>query len=233
LSWNWSKVFRFLVIALLPLTILVIVLMMLSNILLPFLVGLGAAYLLDPLADRLERLRFSRIAATSIIAIGVFLVLALVLLILLPPLATQTAQLAAELPGYVEGLRDRVLPAITRLMERFSVTSDLSATGLIKEQSGRAIAVGVDWASGLLQSSVAFLNLISLLIVTPIVTFYMLRDWDRMIAKVQSLVPPDHRQTYEKLGDQIDEVLAGFIRGQGLVCSFLAVLWRVTRDSNR
>ncbi|MEZ5935534.1 MAG: AI-2E family transporter [Alphaproteobacteria bacterium] len=221
----WSKVLRFLVIAMLPLTLMVLGLILLRDILFPFLVGMAAAYMLDPAADRLERMRFSRLAATSIIAIVVFLVLSLVVLILLPPLADQSARLAAELPSYVEGLRDRLLPALTSLIERFSLGTDLSATGMIKEQSGKAIEVFVGSVTGLLQSGVALLNLVALMFVTPIVTFYMLRDWDRMTASIRDLVPPDHLSSFDHLSDQIDEVLAGFIRGQGLVCTFLALFY--------
>ncbi len=221
----WGKMTRFLVVAMLPLAILVLGLILLRDILFPFLVGMAAAYMLDPAADRLERMRFSRIAATSIIAVAVFIVLALVVLILLPPLADQSARLAAELPDYVEGLRDRLLPALTSLAERFSLGTDLSATGMLKEQSGQAIGVVVSWVTGLLQSGVALLNLVALMFVTPIVTFYMLRDWDRMTASIRGLVPPDHLDSFDQVGAQIDEVLAGFIRGQGLVCSFLALFY--------
>ena len=220
-----SKVLRFVVIAMLPLTLMVLGLILLRDILFPFLVGMAAAYMLDPAADRLERMRFSRLAATSIIAVAVFLVLALVVLILLPPLADQSARLAAELPGYVEGLRDRLLPVLTSLIERFSLGTDLSATGMIKEQSGKAIEVFVSSVTGLLQSGVALLNLVALMFVTPIVTFYMLRDWDRMTASIRNLVPPDHLASFDRLSEQIDEVLAGFIRGQGLVCTFLALFY--------
>ena len=222
---SWSKVLRFAVIALLPLTIAILALILLSSILFPFLVGIAAAYLLDPLADRLERMRFSRVAATSLIATGLFLLLALIVLVLLPPLANQGAQLAKELPDYLEGLRDDILPILTQLVDRFSLATDLSATGMLKEQSGRAIEVFVTWVTSLLQSGVALLNLVALMFVTPIVTFYMLRDWDRMTAAIRNLVPPDNLSTFDHLGERIDEVLAGFIRGQGLVCTFLALFY--------
>ncbi|MDH3659618.1 MAG: AI-2E family transporter [Alphaproteobacteria bacterium] len=221
----WSKILRFALIALLPLALIVLGLTFLGSILFPFLVGMAAAYLLDPVADRLERMRFSRITATGIITVSFFLVLVLIVLILLPPLASQASQLAVELPGYLEGMRDRMLPALTQLIERFSLATDLAADGVLKEQFGKAINVFVSWIGGLLQSGVALLNLVALMFITPIVTFYMLRDWDRMIAVIRKLVPPDHLATFDHLGEKIDEVLAGFIRGQGLVCSFLALFY--------
>ena len=221
----WSRVLRFSVIALLPLGLIVLGLTLLGSILFPFLVGMAAAYLLDPFADRLERMRFSRSAATTVITSVFFLVLVLIVVILLPPLANQASQLAKELPGYLEGLRDRILPALSQLVERFSLATDLAADGMLKEQTGKAINVFVGWIGGLLQSGVALLNLVALMFITPIVTFYMLRDWDRMIATIRKLVPPDHLSTFDHLGLQIDEVLAGFIRGQGMVCAFLAFFY--------
>ncbi|MGI9510974.1 MAG: AI-2E family transporter [Geminicoccaceae bacterium] len=208
-----------------PLFLVVSGLVLFKEILLPFMVGLAAAYMLDPAADRLERLRFSRTSATAVITTTFFALLTLLALLLLPTLAAQAAELASELPTYVERLRSRLLPLITGLMERFNIGDNLSAEGLIQGQAGQAIRVIISWVTGLLQSGVALLNLIALLFVTPIVTFYMLRDWDRMVAKIRGLVPPRHHVTADYLGRQIDEVLAGYVRGQVLVCSFLSIFY--------
>ncbi len=225
MSLAWNRGTRLVLLGLVLLTVMVAGLILLKAILLPFLVGMAAAYLLDPAADRLERMRFSRTVATTVIAVGFFFVLAVVVLLLLPPLAAQAAELAAELPNYVEGLRDRLLPLLTSLVERFNLATDLSAEGLIKDQAGQAIGVVVGSVTRLLRSGVALLNLVALMFVTPIVTFYLLRDWDRMIARIRTLVPPGQLATFDRLGAQIDEVLAGYIRGQGMVCAFLALFY--------
>ncbi len=234
MSWTSNRALRLSLLVLVPLALIILGLVLLKQILLPFLVGLAAAYMLDPSADRLERLRFSRTSATALITIGFFLALSIVVLLLLPPLAAQATALAKELPGYLEKLRDSLLPLLKSLIEwpffanvieRFDFGNEASAEGLIREQAGKAIGVFMRSATGLLQSGVALLNFVALIFVTPIVTFYMLRDWDRMAAKVRSLVPPQHVQTFERLLDEIDEVLAGFLRGQGLVCLFLAVFY--------
>ncbi len=236
MSWNSSRALRLSFLVLVPLALIILGLILLKQILLPFLVGLAAAYMLDPSADRLERLRFSRTSATALITVGFFLALSIIVLLLLPPLAAQATALAKELPGYLEKLRDSLLPLLKSLIEwplfanvieRFDFGNDASAEGLIREQAGNAISVFVRSATGLLQSGVALLNFVALIFVTPIVTFYMLRDWDRMAAKVRSLVPPEHVTTFERLVDEIDEVLAGFLRGQGLVCLFLAIFYAV------
>lgn len=220
-----KHVWRLALIGLVPLVILVLGLILFRAILLPFLVGMAAAYLLDPAADQLQRWGLGRTSATLVITIGFFLVLVVVLVLLLPPLAAQAAELAQELPGYLERLRDRVLPWLTGLLARADLDADLSARGLFRQYSSQAMQVLVAAVSRVLQSGVALLNLVSLIFVTPIVTFYLLRDWDRMVARIRTVIPPDLRATFDRLARDIDEVLAGFIRGQGMVCLFLALFY--------
>ncbi|MDX1540973.1 MAG: AI-2E family transporter [Geminicoccaceae bacterium] len=216
---------RLLVIALTPLLILSLAVLLFNDIMLPFLVGMAAAYLLDPVADYLERHRFRRGTATALIT-GLFCILLVVFLVLLlPPLAAQAAELALELPQYVERLRARLLPFVGQFLSEAELSIDLSAEGLLQRFAGQAIGVVATAVTGLLQSGIAFLNLIALIFVTPVVTFYLLRDWDRMVAKIRDNIPPDLLPTVMRLAREIDEVLAGFIRGQVLVCGFLALFY--------
>jgi predicted PurR-regulated permease PerM len=218
---------RLALIGLVPLLALLIGLYLFRDILLPFLVGMAAAYLLDPAADRLQRWGLRRTTATIVISLAFFLALLLGLGLLLPTVVAQAAELARELPGYLESLRERLLPRVTGILSWARIKLDLSAEGLLKEYWTAAMDVLINALTGLLQSGVALLNLVSLLFVTPVVTFYMLRDWDRMVARIEDSVPPDVLPTVRRLGQEIDEVLAGFIRGQGLVCMFLAVFYAV------
>lgn len=228
MTFPWREALRLFLLVLLPITLVLTGLVLLKEILLPFLVGMAAAYMLDPAADRLERLRFSRTTATALITAVFFMVLTVVVFLLLPPLANQAADLARDLPGFVEKLRGRLVPLLTGLIERLPVGADFSPENLIQGQAGQAINVLIRSIAGLLQSGVAFLNLVALIFVTPIVTFYMLRDWDRMVAQIRSLVPPRNLASADRLGREIDEVLAGFLRGQGLVCTFLAVFYAIS-----
>jgi predicted PurR-regulated permease PerM len=216
---------RLALIGLVPLFLLLICLYLFRPILLPFLVGMAAAYLLDPAADRLERLGLRRTAATVVISIAFFLALALVLLLLLPVLAAQAMELARELPDYLERLRDGLVPRLSGVLSWASDELDFSAEGLLRRYWTAAMEVLINAIAGLLQSGIALLNLVSLLFVTPVVTFYMLRDWDRMVARIAASVPPDYLPTVIRLARESDEVLAGFIRGQGLVCLFLALFY--------
>lgn len=216
---------RLALIGLVPLLVLLICLYLFRPILLPFLVGMAAAYLLDPAADRLQRIGLRRTAATIVISFSFFLALALVLLLLLPTVAAQAVELARQLPDYLERVRDRLLPHLSEIASWASIELDLSAEGLLRRYWTQTMEILINAIGGLLQSGVALLNLVSLLFVTPIVTFYMLRDWDRMVARIEASVPPDYLPTVRRLAREIDEVLAGFIRGQGLVCLFLALFY--------
>ena len=220
-----SQGLRLALLCLVPLAILVLGLILLRGILLPFLVGMAAAYLLDPAADRLQRLHVSRTLATTLITVSFFLVLVVVVLLLLPVLATQLAQLASELPGYLEQLRDRLTPWLARLSTVVELDQDWSAQGVIERFSGQAISFVGTAIAQVLQSGIALLNLVSLLFVTPVVTFYLLRDWDRMVARIHTLVPRDLLPTVERLSHEVNDVLAGVIRGQGMVCLFLATFY--------
>lgn len=227
MTFHWRETLRLALLILVPIALMLAGMVLLKEILLPFLVGMAAAYVLDPVADRLERLRFSRLAATSLITGTVFLILTIVVFLLGPALGAQAADLASKLPAYVEQLRDRLLPLLLGLIERFGPANEFSPESLISGQASQAIGVVMRSVTSLLQSGVALLNLIALLFVTPIVTFYMLRDWDRMVTQIRDLVPSRNRASADRLGREIDEVLAGFLRGQGLVCSFLAVFYAV------
>ncbi len=196
------------------------------GILLPFLVGMAAAYILDPVADRLQRLGLGRGTATLPLTILFFAGLVPLVVLILPVVVDQVADLAARLPGYLEELRGAIVGLAQRL-NRQDLIQELSVQGLVARFSERVLAFAGSAVTGVLQSSLAVLNLISLIFVTPIVTFYLLRDWDRMVLAVTSVVPPHGRPVVQRLMGEIDTVLAGFLRGQGLLCLFLATFYAI------
>jgi predicted PurR-regulated permease PerM len=204
--------------------LLLVGLVLLRGILLPFLVGMAAAYMLDPVTDRLQRLGLGRTVATLLLTTVFFAALIPLLLLVLPVLVDQVTQLAARLPGYLEGLHSRIL-RLAELLDRQDLVDELSVQGLVGRFSAQVLSFIGSTISNVLQSGLAVLNLISLLFVTPIVTFYLLRDWDRMVAAVTDVVPPSSLPVARRLTREIDDVLAGFLRGQGLVCLFLATFY--------
>lgn len=202
---------------LVALALLVALVWALSDILLPFIAGFIIAYFLDPVADRLEKTGLPRLAATAFITAMFTLVLILIALFGLPVLAEQLLALVEVLPGYVEAVRLWV--------------AGLGETGqvaeLLEKLSGDAVNQLAGLGQNLLLHSLSFLNLLALLFITPIVSFYMLNDWDKMTARLDKLLPAKQAPAIREIARQVDEVLDGFIHGQTLVCITLAVIYMV------
>ena len=206
---------------------LIAVLWLFSDILLPFLAGMVLAYFLDPVADALERLGLSRLASTLIILVCVILMFVLVLLLVLPILGDQIANFATNLPSYIKSLIKLFNDLAPQWAKDMIARSGADVQGSVTDIAGRAAG----WIAALLASiwsgGLALVNILSLLVVTPIVAFYMLNDWDKMVAKVDHWLPREHQETIRSLFRQINEALAGFIRGQGTVCASLAVFYAI------
>ena len=206
---------------------LILVLWLLSNILLPFIAGLALAYFLDPVADRLERLGLPRLAATLVILLFSLLVLVVVLILIVPILGDQIGKFASELPGLLQALVARFNELAPQWLKDMLAKSGTDIQGSVTELAGRAAGWIVTLLSSVLSGGMALINLVSLLVVTPIVAFYLLEDWDVMVAKVDSWLPRDHARTVRSLAHDINEALAGFIRGQGTVCLLLGSFYAV------
>ncbi len=196
-----------------------------SSILLPFLAGMAIAYFLDPVADRLERFGLSRTMATVLILIAFIVIFALSLMLVIPVLAGQLSDFAQRLPDYVEQLRAYLTDAQNSVLPGWIK----SQIGNLKNNFSGVMSEGVAFLTGLFSqlwnSGKAIVDVISLLIVTPVVAFYILLDWDRMIAKVDRWVPRDYVGSVRQIAREIDEAVAGFIRGQGSLCLILGIYY--------
>mgnify|MGYP001794173229 CR=1 FL=1 len=190
--------------------------------LVPFLLGAAIAYLLDPLADWFEAKGFTRLVATAIITVMVAVTIALMVLLILPILANQLRDLIATAPGYLASLRDFLG---TRFPELFSEGSFVRQ-GLAAAED-RIKDAGVTVIEGVLSSSLVLLDFVLIMVVAPVVSFYLLLDWDKMIARVDDLIPREHLAIVRRLARQIDAVLSGFVRGQLSVCAILGVFYAV------
>ena len=190
----------------------------LRPILLPFVAAMAVAYLLDPAADKLETWSLSRNAATWILTVSFFATIALLLLLLAPLIAGQMIGFIDHLPDYVESARNWIRPFIEQLVERLPLLGDPSTlwenTSNLTQGWASWVGVGV---AGLWNRGLALFNLLSLLLITPVVAFYLLRDWDRFIAVVDSLLPREHADVIREQARRVDHVLAAFVRGQGMV----------------
>lgn len=200
-----------------------------SDILLPFLAGLALAYFLDPIADALERAGFSRLTSTAIILLSSILAIIVVLLLVMPLLADQFAKLAKNLPEIITSFTqafDQMAPEwLKNAIANTGSGSNVSEW--LGENAGRAATWIATLVTSVWSGGLAVVNIISLLIVTPIVAFYLLNDWDRMVAKVDDWIPRQHVETVRGLARQIDDAMAGFIRGQGTVCLVLGIFYAV------
>lgn len=197
------------------------------GILLPFVLGMVMAYFLDPIADWLVRRGLSRLAASLLILIGFVIVIALVILIVVPVIGGQVASFAERLPQYLGRLQELALELRTGSLSRFFNGDDQTLRQdfqtLVRQLSGYTTAL----VASLWTSSLAVVNFVSLFVVTPVVAFYLLLDWDRMIAKIDALVPRQHVGTVRRLARDIDRAVAGFVRGQGSVCLILGTYYAV------
>jgi predicted PurR-regulated permease PerM len=207
--------------------LLALFLYMFREILLPFVAGMVLAYFLDPVADRLERFGLSRTMATILILIAFLVVMLLGLVIVIPILSTQLADFAAKMPEYLSRLQALITSFDPQWLEqRFGIDPNDLREGLNSLLTSAAgFATGV--FASIWSSSVALVSLVSLFVVTPVVAFYMLLDWDRMVAKVDSWVPRDYVHTVRQIATDINIATAGFVRGQGTLCLVLGCMYAI------
>ncbi|MEP3436421.1 MAG: AI-2E family transporter [Hoeflea sp.] len=201
-------------------------LMVFSSILLPFIAGMALAYFLDPVADWFERRGLSRLMATLVILVSFVAIFAISLVILIPVLITQALDLGGRIPGYITELQNLLMSETTVLPDWIS-----SQFGQFKESFAALLKEGAGFVGTIFQqiwnSGMAILDIAALFVVTPVVAFYLLLDWDNMIEKIDSWVPRDHVATVRELARQIDRTIAGFVRGQGSVCLILGLIYAV------
>jgi len=215
---------RHLVFWLAVLTLVVLALWLLSEILLPFVAGLAIAYLLTPLTDRLERFGINRLAAALLIIAVVVLALVYLILLVAPIVSTQLSSFIDSVPANVTKLQTLLgdIPWLQQLLGA-SLSADKSMGDLVTQ--------GVGWLTTFLRSlwsgGRALVSLFSLVVVTPVVAFYLIYDWHRMIRSVDSWVPIQYRDTVRELAREVDAAIAGFLRGQTAVCLILGSFYAV------
>lgn len=196
-----------------------------SSILLPFVAGMVLAYLMDPLVDWLQRRGLSRLMATLVIVVISIVLFIAALLLLIPVLVDQLSRLIERLPSLVVDLQNFVQPLLeSDVAGYFGIEGEN-----LPDQIANFVGSGASWITGLLASlwsgGQALLNILSLLVITPVVAFYLVYDWDRMIAGVNSWLPRQHAPTIRALARRMSDVISGFVRGQGLVVLILSIFY--------
>ena len=208
----------------------------LSGVMLPFVAGLAVGYLLDPLARRLQKFGLSRTLATILILAICAIVLVLLGLLLGPVLGRQLSGFLDHLPLYAQKLQDLAVAEANAFSEKYGNAlleklgmstgqgGTFDAQKTISDLAGQASQWIVGFIRSLISGGAALISLLSLLVITPVVAFYILIDWDKMIGAIDGLLPLAQRDTIHQIAHDIDRALAGFIRGQSLVCLILG-LW--------
>ena len=202
-----------------------VALWVLKPMLLPFVAGLVIAYFLDPVADRLEAAGLSRTMATAVVTGIFFVVLFGSLVVIVPVIEHQVVEFAHRVPGYVDALSAKLQPVIIELKRKLSAGDIQKLKSSAGDYAGTAAGFALDMVRRVLSGGLALINLLSLLFITPIVVFYLLHDWDKIVAKVDHWLPRDHAQTIRAQIKEIDRTISGFVRGQATVCLSLAVFY--------
>ncbi|UWQ59709.1 AI-2E family transporter [Leisingera caerulea] len=199
-----------------------VVMWSLGHVLLPFILGAAIAYMIDPIADRLEAWGMSRAGATATITVGTLVVFVLVILLVVPTLIYQMIDLFNVVPKLIGDARSFVNERFPAVFEQDSRVHQ-AITALAETLQSRAVQVLQSVAG----SAVSLLNVVVLLVIVPVVAVYLLLDWDRMIARIDELLPRDHQPVIRRLARDIDAALASFIRGMGTVCLILGTYYAV------
>ena len=200
--------------------VLLFLLWLLSDAILPFVLGGAIAYILDPIADWLERCGFSRAWATVSITLVAIIVFVLGMLLVVPVLLEQMIGLIDTIPKLFVDLRRFLVSRFPDLLDGESKLSQslASVATALQSQVGEVL-------NGVLTSAAGLLNIALLVFLVPVITFYLLIDWDRMVAQVDKLLPRDQAPVLRQLAGEINNTLASFIRGQGLVGLILGTFY--------
>ena len=207
-----------------------VLLWLLSDVLVPFVAGIVLAYFLDPLADRLERRGVGRTWAATIVLVGALLVLAAFLLLLAPLIYDQAVAFGKNLPRYLSEFNMRLMPKIEGLRSQLGISG--TVTNEVAEAVRERGAAIFDWMGkamgSVLVGGFALFDILATIVLMPVVAFYMLRDWDLMVAKVDSWLPRRFAGTVRHIGAEADHSVAGYLRGQALVCLILGTFYAIT-----
>lgn len=209
--------------------IFLLLLWLLNDILLPFVVGAVIAYFFDPVVNRLQKGGMSRTWATTTVTVIAVLIAIGAATAILPPLFGQVEALIAKSPEYAARAAMRVQPMIGPLREKLGLPP-MSMHDLQTEASkwaGQALTVAGAVAGRIAQRGAAIINLLGLLFLTPVVTFYLLRDWPKVLAAIDGALPLDHAGTIRRLAHEANAAVAGYVRGQALVCVCLGSIYGI------
>jgi len=198
--------------------VLAAALWLLHDVLLPFVTGIALAYVLAPLADRAQRLGMNRTIVALLIVGALVVSLIILILLLVPLLLQQGAAFISHIPDYFKRVKELIVDAN---LPWLNWLGDAESNKTFSDLVGQVASWLLTFSYSLWTGGKALVSFASVLIVMPVVTFYLIRDWHSMIDKVDSWVPLRQRQIVRQLGREIDAAIGGFLRGQLGVCLVL------------
>ena len=211
---------------------------MFASVLAPFVAALALGYVLDPVVTRLQRFGLSRLAATLVILLIFVLLVLVVMFGLGPVLGRQLAGFVESLPAYADKLQNLIAGEIGSFthgyggdwLKKLGIDVPSSADD-VQKTIGNFVGQGTQYVGNFLRSlwtgGQALVGILALTVITPVVTFYLLLSWPEMISTIRGLIPPRYRATVFAISGDVDRALAGFLRGQSLVCLFLGTWYGV------
>jgi predicted PurR-regulated permease PerM len=200
---------------------------LLREILVPFLVGMAVAYLLSPLVSRLERAGVGRgIAAFGIVSLF-YLAAIILMLVLTPLLVDEIASFVEHFPNYLSKLAELATdphrPWLRKLISE--------ALEEARQSTGELTTLSTNFGSRLLRilwsDGQALLSTLSLLVIAPIVAIYLLADWEQILAMLDRIVPASQQKTARAIGSEVNEIVKIFLQGQGVICLVLAAYYAI------
>jgi predicted PurR-regulated permease PerM len=206
---------------------LALLLWLLSSILLPFVLGMAVGYFLDPVVEWLARRGLSRATTAGLLILSFFAIGMLSVLLLLPPLVEQSLDFAHRLPTLFAALYAWLQPLLARGLAGVVPGTVGDLTAPLGDLAQRAVGGAAGMLGNIVSRGLALVNVVSLLAVTPLVAFYLLRDWPRIIAQIDGWLPRAHAATIREQARAIDAALAGYARGAAIVCATLGVFYAV------
>ncbi|ABM45539.1 hypothetical protein H704_00689 [Bartonella bacilliformis Peru38] len=193
-----------------------------GSILFPFIAGIVLAYFLNPVIELLEEIGIHRVFGTILITLFIIVIFVVSLTILIPIISWQIQQFVSNgLPTYMNRIQTFFVEYNFDWIRHYFGSDPSELQSNITALLGQSSDFITSFLNSLLRSGRSIVNIVSLLVVVPVVAFYMLLDWQRMIETVDSWIPRDHLATVRSIFHEMDRAVAGFIRGQGTVCLVL------------
>ena len=200
---------------------------LLAPVLTPFLLAALLAYVGDPLVDRLEARKLSRTLAVTLVFTSMTLFAMVMLIILVPLVEKQLSAFFGSLPGYIDWLQNTAMPWLQQRLNLAETPDVGDLKQAVQENWQRAGGIAVKLISSITQSGNTLLQVLANLVLVPVLTFYLLRDWDVLVARVRELLPRHIEPLISQLSRDADEVLGAFMRGQLLVMLGLGLIYSV------